>query len=88
MYPQQMEGRLFVIQTFTTNKNVILLGTSRDQGSLQEAKSHHKQTNRSYKVAWCHVMNGTGKLWKGLSSTLNMLDYSAINFEIGIFTIL
>lgn len=56
MYPQQTEGRLFVIQTFTTNKNVILLGTSRDQGSLQahplqEAKSHHKQTNRSYKVA-------------------------------------
>lgn len=47
MYPQQMEGRLFVIQTFTTNKNVILLGT----GSLQEAKSHHKQTNRNYKVA-------------------------------------
>lgn len=67
MYPQQMESIVFVIQTFTTNKNVILLGTSRDQGSLQEAKSHHK--NRNYKVAWCHVINGTGKLWKGLKST-------------------
>lgn len=69
MYPQQMESIVFVIQTFTTNKNVILLGTSRDQGSIQEAKSHHKKTNRNYTVAWCHVINGTGKLWKGLKST-------------------
>lgn len=44
--------------------------------------------NVNYKVVWCYVMNGIGKLWKGLSLILNMFDYSVINFEIGIFIIL
>lgn len=57
MYPQQMESIVFVIQTFTTNKNVILLGTSRDQGSLGLSRKQNLTTNKQIEITkWPDVM--------------------------------
>lgn len=57
MYPQQMEGRLFVIQTFTTNKNVILLGTSQLLGTKDHSRKQNLTTNKQIEITkWPDVM--------------------------------